>query len=163
MLTSSVYLISCYLCIIRPVSGVPIVVSVCGLSIPLLSVSLDCLSHCCQCLWIVYPIVVSVCGLSVPFNGIDNPETLTTMGTPDTGRIQNKNKNNKQTNTQHNRDNFKYEQHGHHKKHGDEQLFLNSKNGQNFSNTLYNGSSCILTVRRVIMFEVERVFVYRYT
>ena len=66
-------------------------------------------------------------------NGIDNPETLTTMGTPDTGRIQNKNKNNKQTNTQHNRDNFKYEQHGHHKKPGGEQLFLNSKNGQHFS------------------------------
>jgi hypothetical protein len=33
---------------------------------PLLSVSLDCLSHCCQCLWIVYPIVVSVSGLSIP-------------------------------------------------------------------------------------------------
>jgi hypothetical protein len=55
---------------------------------PLLSVSLDCLSHCCQCLWIVYPIVVSVCGLSVPLlsvrdtdnNGTNNPETLTTMG-----------------------------------------------------------------------------------
>ena len=33
---------------------------------PLLSVSLDCLSNCCQCLWIVYPIVVSVSGLSLP-------------------------------------------------------------------------------------------------
>jgi hypothetical protein len=33
---------------------------------PLLSVSLDCLSHCCQCLWIVCPIVVSVSGLSIP-------------------------------------------------------------------------------------------------
>jgi hypothetical protein len=84
-------------------------------------------------------------------NGIDNPQTLTTMGTPDTGRIQNKNKNNKQTNTQHNRDNFKYEQHGHHKKPGGEQLFLNSKNGQNFFGEV---THCTMDPRAYLQYDV---------
>jgi hypothetical protein len=111
--SSSVLCTHCWQCfwiiyswlLLRPVSCVPTVDSVSGLSVldcpfvlclvyPLLPVSLDYLFliapsscvlciQCCQCFWIIYS------WLLLEQSRIYNPETLAALGTQDTGRRSN--------------------------------------------------------------------------